>query len=203
MICLFRCQTNQGDGTRLDLFFYRLYRLLEPDEVFARFVPYQNASYPEPTKSRDRYIKAFEDQLRWENGELPMPLNEEDLEEIEEDKRRQINEQLCEAAEQGSVGLFKSLMQCGGNVSWHMPPDMLAPLHYAALNGHLEIVKILIEKGVNVSARDDWDRTPLHWAAYNGHVEVAKELIANGANVMAKTKGDCTPYVRLCGFLWG
>jgi len=96
---------------------------------------------------------------------------------------------------------------------------MLAPLHYAALNGHLEIVKILIEKGVNVSARDDWDRTPLHWAAYNGHVEVAKELIANGANVMAKvgrrrweeeafdavaqTKGDCTPYVRLCGFLWG
>uniref|UniRef100_A0A7S4KT79 Uncharacterized protein n=1 Tax=Guillardia theta TaxID=55529 RepID=A0A7S4KT79_GUITH len=178
-------------------------RLLEPDEVFARFVPYQNASYPEPTKSRDRYIKAFEDQLRWENGELPMPLNEEDLEEIEEDKRRQINEQLCEAAEQGSVGLFKSLMQCGGNVSWHMPPDMLAPLHYAALNGHLEIVKILIEKGVNVSARDDWDRTPLHWAAYNGHVEVAKELIANGANVMAKTKGDCTPYVRLCGFLWG
>ncbi|EKX40130.1 hypothetical protein GUITHDRAFT_143068 [Guillardia theta CCMP2712] len=146
-------------------------RLLEPDEVFARFVPYQNASYPEPTKSRDRYIKAFEDQLR-------------------------------------------SLMQCGGNVSWHMPPDMLAPLHYAALNGHLEIVKILIEKGVNVSARDDWDRTPLHWAgedrAYNGHVEVAKELIANGANVMAKvgrrrweeeafdavaqTKGDCTPY---------
>jgi len=32
-------------------------RLLEPDEVFARFVPYQNASYPEPTKSRDRYIK--------------------------------------------------------------------------------------------------------------------------------------------------
>ena len=36
------------------------------------------------------------------------------------------------------------------------------PLHHAAFNGHLDIVKYLVEQGANREARDDQNNTPLH-----------------------------------------
>jgi len=67
-------------------------------------------------------------------------------------------------------------------------------LHRAAEKGSVEIVKILLEKGVDVNLLDIKAKaSPLHYAALNSHIEVVKLLIENGADVHTKIKDDYPP----------
>ena len=60
-------------------------------------------------------------------------------------------------------------------------------LMIAALNGHLAICRLLIDKGAQLEAKniDDW--TPLHYAAFQGHVEIVRLLCDRGADVEARS----------------
>ena len=50
----------------------------------------------------------------------------------------------------------------------------------AAKNGHLEVVRLLLDGGADLG-RDGGDRnTPLTWAASNGHLEMLRLLLAWG-----------------------
>lgn len=69
----------------------------------------------------------------------------------------------------------------------------LKPLHHAAAAGDIEQVKLLISKGVDVNAKDEFGRTALHVAALQGRPGVAQLLIANGADLHARDKEGCTP----------
>ena len=51
-------------------------------------------------------------------------------------------------------------------------------LLWASMEGHLEVVRLLIENGADVSVKDD---VALRLASRYGHLEVAKLLIENGA----------------------
>lgn len=52
-------------------------------------------------------------------------------------------------------------------------------LDLVAVEGHLEVIKYLIEQQVEVNAKDDRGSTSLPAAAYNGHLEVVKWLEMN------------------------
>ncbi|WP_425385027.1 ankyrin repeat domain-containing protein [Wolbachia endosymbiont (group B) of Schoenobius gigantella] len=66
------------------------------------------------------------------------------------------------------------------------------PLHCAASNGKLDIVKYFIdEEKVDVNVKDNNDDTPLHLAT--GYLDVVKYLISKGANINAKCKAGKTP----------
>ncbi|UUC46482.1 ankyrin repeat domain-containing protein [Flavobacterium cerinum] len=58
----------------------------------------------------------------------------------------------------------------------------------AAGNGHLEVVKYLIEKGANIEERDPLQNndTPLIQAAFNGSLDIVKLLINRGADIYAE-----------------
>ena len=67
------------------------------------------------------------------------------------------------------------------------------PLHTHAGEGRKEVVKILINAGANVNAKNDSGSTPLIAAAFDGDKEIVKLLIAKGANVNPKTDLGNTP----------
>ena len=84
------------------------------------------------------------------------------------------------------------LRKHGGMTSEELRSGM-TPLHLAAVNGHKEIVELLIAKGADVNAKDKFGDTPLHDAAAGGRKETAEILINKGADVNAKDKDGLTP----------
>ncbi len=56
------------------------------------------------------------------------------------------------------------------------------PLHWAAMWGQLDTVKLLLEKGAEIDAPTSSKMTPLHWAAWQGGLEVVKYLVSKRAD---------------------
>jgi len=82
-------------------------------------------------------------------------------------------------------GIAKLLIDKGANVNakdeWES-----TPLHYAALEGHMEVAELLIDKGADVNAKDSYNRTPLLLATSDNHKDIAVLLIAKGSDVNAQ-----------------
>lgn len=56
-------------------------------------------------------------------------------------------------------------------------------LHYSSTNGHLEIVRFLLDKGAYVDPESPNGTTALMMAARGGHIQIVKLLIDRGANI--------------------
>ncbi|XP_023686839.1 apoptosis-stimulating of p53 protein 2-like isoform X1 [Paramormyrops kingsleyae] len=80
-----------------------------------------------------------------------------------------------------------------------MPNDEgITALHNAVCAGHTEIVKFLVQFGVNVNAADSDGWTPLHCAASCNNVQVCKFLVESGAAVFAATYSDMQTAADKC-----
>ncbi|QWD84477.1 ankyrin repeat domain-containing protein [Polynucleobacter asymbioticus] len=58
-----------------------------------------------------------------------------------------------------------------------------SPIHYAATNGHLQIVQFLMANGAMVNALSPSETTPLMMAIGSGNDELIKYLLDNGADL--------------------
>jgi len=53
--------------------------------------------------------------------------------------------------------------------------------------------ELLIAKGADINAKDEYGWTPLHYAAIKGQKEVVELLIAKGADINSKNQSGETP----------
>lgn len=73
------------------------------------------------------------------------------------------------------------------------------PLCVACEEGHLDVVKLLIENGANVNMHDRMHNKPLYYACKNGHLDVAKWLILKGSEVdVGSIDYNITPLYIAC-----
>ena len=68
-------------------------------------------------------------------------------------------QKLISAAAQGDLERIKELDLQGVNLE-SSDYDGRTPLHLAAVNGHVEVVRYLVEYGVDKEVKDRWDNTP-------------------------------------------
>ncbi|XP_029999558.1 ankyrin repeat domain-containing protein 39 isoform X1 [Sphaeramia orbicularis] len=73
----------------------------------------------------------------------------------------------------------------------------------AAMDGDLERVTSLVQKGTHPNLKDSAGYTALHYASRSGHLAVCKFLLENGACASPQTPGGATPLHRsaYCGHL--
>jgi ankyrin repeat protein len=92
-----------------------------------------------------------------------------------------IEQELIEAAKENNLSEIERLLSVGADVN---ATDTVGftPLHWASLDGHLQVFKELLEHGADIEAKDNYGLTPLHYACYNGHLAVVVELIPNDSN---------------------
>ena len=80
-----------------------------------------------------------------------------------EEQRKQVQRKLFDSVKKNDLKAAESLLKSGADVN--APDDKgLAPLHYAAVCQHVEMVKWLLSHGADVNKKNKWDWTPLHYA---------------------------------------
>ena len=96
--------------------------------------------------------------------------------------------QLFQAARAGDVATVRKLLDEHPNkLHGREKPYEWSLLHAAAHAGHLAVVDLLLQRGLDVNTRERGDNTyAMHWAAAAGHVDVVRRLIDAGGDVVGR-----------------
>ncbi len=95
--------------------------------------------------------------------------------------------------------LSKPLVQFLGLVAFALILQVpTGDVYEASRAGDVERLKLLLNEGANVNARDAWDSAALYYACLAGHLDAARILLENGAICSENTfDGDRCHYAAL------
>ncbi|MBI5750792.1 MAG: ankyrin repeat domain-containing protein [Hydrogenophilales bacterium] len=101
---------------------------------------------------------------------------------------------LLEAAAANDLKQVEALFKSGANANTRDALGM-RPLLYAARNGAVEMVRMLLEAGADPDVKGS-GFTPMGIAALNGHARTVQLLLKAGADVDKKSDNGCTPLMN-------
>ncbi|KAJ3438737.1 cyclin-dependent kinase inhibitor 2c [Anaeramoeba flamelloides] len=103
---------------------------------------------------------------------------------------------LCEQ-EKPEPALVELLIKYGINKNAQTRTG-LTPIHLAAINGHLHILRILVEKKANIRKRDYLGMTPFHYACHSNMLSLVKFFLDNDQNTNRTDNNGSTPLHLMC-----
>ncbi|XP_027139079.1 apoptosis-stimulating of p53 protein 2 [Larimichthys crocea] len=174
-----------------------------PDSFAEEFPPYPPPPYP--TCGEGEQGDDFNLQPPEVTGQVTVPpgkksiLRKVNSERIDHNMRVKFNPLalLLDSSLEGEYDLVQRVIYDVEDPS--MPNDEgITALHNAVCAGHTEIVKFLVQFGVNANAADSDGWTPLHCAASCNNVQVCKFLVESGAAVFATTYSDMQTAADKC-----
>ena len=92
---------------------------------------------------------------------------------------------LRESAQVGNLEKLLRELESGTPVDCTSYASGKTSLHEAAYAGHVDVVRLLIERGADVEAKDATGETPLHCAVAQGREACVAELLRSGADAWA------------------
>lgn len=99
-------------------------------------------------------------------------------------------ERFINAAKDGYLDLLQKATKRDLNT---LDEDGMTPIMWAAHNGHLDAIKLIVGRGGDVSMFDYLGLTALHHASRKGHIHVVTYLVNWGANVFALDNDHHSP----------
>ncbi|CAE7614757.1 kidins220b [Symbiodinium sp. CCMP2592] len=102
--------------------------------------------------------------------------------------------QLTDAARAGIVDEVESLLQLPMDPDAVLNEDLHTPLMHASGNGHVDVVRLLLEAGAQKDALDCDGTTALIWAAHDGRDAVVQVLLESGVQTDIS---DCIGWTAL------
>ena len=91
-------------------------------------------------------------------------------------------------ARDGNVDeLIIALNQGNNSTNWYGDVLGNTALHVAAINGHMNIVEILLDRGIDINSKDSIGETALHLAAANGHMNIVEILLDRGIDISSNS----------------
>jgi ankyrin repeat protein len=100
------------------------------------------------------------------------------------------------AAMNGFTGISELLIANGAQVNGVTKTDRATPLHLAAGKGQLEEIRLLLEKGADIEAKDKTAATPLNFAVASHQAPAATLLVSSNAIVDAADIYGMTPLYK-------
>ena len=88
---------------------------------------------------------------------------------------------LAIAVRDGNAGMTRTLLKNGADPSRLAPGTGRSLLHLAAIEGHADVLEILLQAGLSAEEKDASGLTPADYALRHGHVSAARILQVKGA----------------------
>nr|XP_046257413.1 apoptosis-stimulating of p53 protein 2a isoform X2 [Scatophagus argus] len=176
-----------------------------PEGFLEEFPPYPPPPYPSGAEQDSLGEDTFNMKAPEVTGQVTLPpgkrtnLRKPGSERIDHNMRVKFNPLalLLDSSLEGEFDLVQRIIYEVEDPS--QPNDEgITALHNAVCAGHTEIVKFLVQFGVNVNAADSDGWTPLHCAASCNNVQVCKFLVESGAAVFAMTYSDMQTAADKC-----
>ncbi|XP_071149224.1 26S proteasome non-ATPase regulatory subunit 10-like [Mytilus edulis] len=106
--------------------------------------------------------------------------------------RRKFGQDILNAASRGDTEEIKRCLEGGSNFNYqdHLSGD--TALHIAVNHGYTEIVKLLIDGGINLNIKKLDGETALHYAVLQRNLEITVLLIDAGIDLNARNEFDNT-----------
>uniref|UniRef100_A0A3Q2YMF3 Tumor protein p53 binding protein, 2a n=1 Tax=Hippocampus comes TaxID=109280 RepID=A0A3Q2YMF3_HIPCM len=176
-----------------------------PEGFLEEFPPYPPPPYPSGAEQDSLGEDTFNMKAPEVTGQVALPpgkrtnLRKLGSERIDHNMRVKFNPLalLLDSSLEGEFDLVQRIIYEVEDPS--QPNDEgITALHNAVCAGHTEIVKFLVQYGVNVNAADSDGRTPLHCAASCNNVQVCKFLVESAAAVFNTTYSDMQTAADKC-----
>lgn len=99
--------------------------------------------------------------------------------------------ELTDAVKSGDTEAVARALDAGADID--AIDGLGSPLHWAVLNGHPDVVKLLIERGADTEVSTDMLGTPLFAAMPKNQFDIAEQLLDAGADPNARNRDRMTP----------